>query len=124
MAFLSTATNLVPGVATTGEVYVRDLTGAVTYLASGNAHSLITGNVISYNHAISDNGQFVAFESSTNGSSIGGVIQRYDLQSGFTDMLYSNAVAAPIGYPLCRNLDMTPDGRFIAFVIYSNSNYS
>ena len=124
MAFLSTATNLVPGVATTGEVYVRDLTGAATYLASGNAHTLITSNVISYNQAISDNGQFVAFESSTNGSSVGGVIQRYHLQSGSTDIVYPNAAAIPTGYRLFPNLDMTPDGRFIAFVADARTRVS
>ena len=124
VAFLSTATNLVPGATTTGEVYVRDLTGAVTYLASGNAHTLISGNVISYNQAISDNGQFVAFESSTNGSSVGGVIQRYNLQSGSTDIVYPNAAAILTGYTCFRNLDMTPDGRFIAFVASTNSSQS
>ena len=36
-------------------------------------------------------------------------------------MVYSNAVTTPIGYPLFRNLDMTPDGRFIAFVANTNS---
>ena len=119
VAFLSTATNLVPGVTTTGEVYVRDLTGLATFLASTNAHAAFTNSpvpIVSYNHAISDNGRFVAFESSANGLSGGGIIQRYDLQTGFTDMVYSNAVATPIGYPLFHNLDMTPDGRFIAFV--------
>ena len=120
VAFLSTATNLVPGVTTVGEVYVRDLTGAATYLASGNAHTLIAGNAISYNQAISDDGQFVAFESSTNGSSTGGVIQRYHLQSGATDIVYSKAAAIQTGYASFRNLDMTPDGRFIAFVASTN----
>ena len=122
VAFLSTATNLVPGATTTGEVYVRDLTGGVTYLASGNAHTLIASNAISYNQAISDNGQFVAFESSTNGSSVGGIIQRYQLQSGFTDIVYPNAAAIQTGYTCFHNLDMTPDGRFIAFIAGTNNN--
>ncbi len=121
VAFLSTATNLVPGVTTVGEVYVRDLTGAATYLASGNAHTLIAINAISYNQAISDDGQFVAFESSTNGSSTGGVIQRYHVQSGATDVVYSKAAAIQTGYACSRNLDMTPDGRFIAFIASTNS---
>ena len=121
VAFLSTATNLVPGVTTVGEVYVRDLTGAVTYLASGNAHALIASNAISYNQAISDDGQFVAFESSTNGSSGSGVIQRYHLQSGSTDIVSPNAAAIQTGYACFRNLDMTPDGRFITFVASTNS---
>ena len=121
VAFLSTATNLVPGVTTVGEVYVRNLTGAATYLASGNAHTLIASNAISYNQAISDDGQFVAFESSTNGSSTGGVIQRYHVQSGATDVVCSKAAAIQTGYACSRNLDMTPDGRFIAFIASTNS---
>jgi Tol biopolymer transport system component/alpha-tubulin suppressor-like RCC1 family protein len=124
VAFLSTARGLVRGVTTTGEVYVRDLTGSATYLASTNAHAAFTNipvPIVSYNHAISDNGRFVAFESSINGSSGGGIIQRYDLQTGLTGMVYTNAVAGPIGYSLIRNLDMTPDGRFIAFVANTNS---
>jgi Tol biopolymer transport system component len=124
VAFLSTATNLVPGVITVGEVYVRDLTGGVTFLASTNAQIVFSGSPApaSCNHAISDNGQFVAFESFANlSSSTAGVIQRYNLQTSFTDVVYSNAVTAPTGYPLFRNLDMTPDGRFIAFVASTNS---
>jgi Tol biopolymer transport system component len=124
VAFLSTATNVVQGVTTAGEVYVRDLSGLATFLASTNAHAAFTNSsvpIVSYNHVISDNGRFVAFESSANGLSGGGIIQRYDLQTGFTDMVYSNAVATPIGYPLFHNLDMTPDGRFIAFVGSTNS---
>jgi Tol biopolymer transport system component len=124
VAFLSTATNLVPGVTTSGEVYVRDLTGAVTYLASGNAHTLITSNAISYNQAISDDGQFVAFESSTNGASGSGFIQRYHLQSGATDLVSSNAAAMQAGYASLRNLDMTPDGQFIVFVAGTNTSQS
>jgi Tol biopolymer transport system component len=129
VAFLSTATNLVPGVITVGEVYVRDLTGGVTVLASTNAQIVFSGSPApaSCNHAISDNGQFVAFESfapeifSRFSVTTNGVIQRYNLQTGFTDMVYSNAVTRPTGYPLFRNLDMTPDGRFIAFVASTNS---
>jgi len=124
VAFLSTATNLVPGVTNVSEVYVRDLTGGVTFLASTNAHIVFSSSVkpASCNHAISDNGQFVAFESFAHiSSSTVGVFQRYHLQTGFTDVVYSNVVTTPTGYPLCRNLDMTPDGRFIAFVASTNS---
>jgi len=129
VAFLSTATNLVPGVTTVGEVYVRDLTGGVTFLASTNAHTVFSGSVTpaSCNHTISDNGQFVAFESFASlsfPSSTAGIIQRYHLQTGFTDVVYSysNTVITPTGYPLVRDLDMTPDGRFIAFAVNSNDS--
>ena len=71
MAFYSTATNLVPGVTTTGEVYVRDLVASNTIWASANARALfqsVTGgtNEVSCNFSISTNGQFVAFEACTN----------------------------------------------------------
>ena len=135
VAFLSTATNLVTmgnpasWVTIVGDVYVRDLTGGVTFLASTNIHTVLQNqfysvSVISCNHAISDNDQFITFESFasfSSPSSTAGIIQRYHLQTGFTDMVYSNAVTTPIGYPLFRNLDMTPDGRFIAFVANTNS---
>jgi Tol biopolymer transport system component len=124
VAFLSTATNLVPGVTTIGEVYVRDLTGGVTFLASTNAHIVFSSSIkpASCNHTISDNGQFVAFESFAYTSlSTVGVVQRYHLQTGFTDVVYSNVVTTPTGYPIFRNLDMSPDGRFIAFVASTNS---
>jgi len=58
VAFYSTATNLVPGVVTAGEIYVRDVLGGTTIWASTNAHTLMqsvmgTSSAVSYNHAIS-----------------------------------------------------------------------
>ncbi len=76
----------------------------------------------SYNHAISDNGQFIAFETLTNASGGNGVIQRYNLQTGFTDIVCTNAIALQTS-PFFRDMDITPDGRFIAFVVNSN-NYT
>jgi Tol biopolymer transport system component len=129
VAYLSTATNLVPDGITSGEVYVRDLTGAVTFLTSTNAHVLFTNSSvlpISYNHAISDDGQFVAFESSPNSMSgtLPGAIQRCNLVNGFTDVICTNAVALQNGFALSRNLDMSPDGRFIACVVSTNNGAS
>ncbi len=113
VAFRSTATNLVYRSATiVNEIYVRDLVGGTTILASTNAHKLFSGTPNSYNQVISDNGQYVAFESSASGS---GVIQRYNLQTRSTDNIYSNAVAT-YAYNHFRSLDMTPDGRSVAFV--------
>jgi Tol biopolymer transport system component len=113
VVFRSTATNLVyRSAAIVNEIYVRDLVAGVTTLASTNAHNLFTGTPNSYNQIISDDGLFVAFESSL---SLTGVIQRYNLLRGLTDILYTNAVAT-YACNHFRSLDMTPDGRFITFV--------
>jgi Tol biopolymer transport system component len=105
-------------------IFVSDLVAGTTTLVSSNifiANCCFPSNP-SYNHAISDNGRFVAFESRTNYSGGGGVIQRYNLQTGFTDIVCTNAIPLQTS-PFFRDLDMTPDGRFIAFVVNSNFNY-
>jgi hypothetical protein len=124
VAFYSTATNLVHGVTTSGEIYVRDLIAGNTIWASTNAHAIfksVTGstNVVSCNYNISDDGQFVAFEACTNsptGSSALGVILRYGLQTGLTDIIYTNAHVPLFSFEKIHDLAMTPDGRFTAFV--------
>jgi WD40-like Beta Propeller Repeat len=124
VAFYSSATNLVPGVAVAGEVYVRDLLAGKTIWASTNARSLfksLTGktNVVSCNLSISDDGNYVAFESCTNPptvSSVHGIVLRYSLTTGLTDLVHTNAYVPLAGYEKIQNVDMTSDGRFIALV--------
>jgi Tol biopolymer transport system component len=115
VAFLSAATNLVPGVRTMGEIYVRDLVAEQTFVVSTNAHAVVLSSPppASYSPTISDDGRFVAFETSAGGS---GFIFRYDAQTGLTDRIFSNAVPATVGYRYFRGVDMTPDGRFITFI--------
>jgi Tol biopolymer transport system component len=129
VAFSSTATNLVPGVTTAGEIYVRDLTTAQTQWASVNARSIAysllgTSNVVSYCPSISSDGNFVAFETATNppSANANGLILRQNTQTGVTDIVGTNAnvISAPLGD--FHTLDMTPDGRFIAFVANVVSN--
>ena len=130
VAFYSTATNLVPGVTTTGEIYVRDLTAGNTIWASANARSIfqsMTGgtNEVSCNFSISTNGQFVAFEACTNlpsGVIPRGIILRYHVQGNFTDVICSNAPVPAESFEEIHNLDMTPDGRFVAFVATVGNN--
>ncbi len=130
VAFYSTATNLVPGVTTTGEVYIRDLTAGNTIWASANARSIfqsMTGgtNEVSCNFSISTNGQFVAFEACTNlpaGVIPRGIILRYHVQGNFTDVICSNAPVPAESFEEIHNLDMTPDGRFVAFVATVGNN--
>jgi hypothetical protein len=124
VVFYSTATNLVPGVATTGDIYVRDLVISNTVWASTNARAIFqatTGstNVVSCNYSISDDGQFVAFEACTNppsGSSTLGIVLRYHRSTGLTDTICTNAYVPSLPFQNIHNLAMTPDGRFIAFV--------
>jgi Tol biopolymer transport system component len=129
VAFQSTATNLVSGVTTTGDIYVRDLLGGTTRWASTYARAALqslqrSANAVCYNHALSADGQFVAYEASPSLGQSGasaGVILRYTMGSGLTDLVHTNAAVAAGAYEDIRRLDMTPDGRFIAFVANTNA---
>jgi hypothetical protein len=130
VAFFSTATNLVSGVKTAGEVYVRDLTAGTTIWASTNARVLAksvigSSNIVSCNLSISDDGNFVAFESCTNSptsTSARGIILRYSKQTGLTDVIHTNAAVPLTGFENIHSLDMTPDGRFVTFVANVTGN--
>ncbi len=132
VAFYSTATNLVPGVLTPGEIYVRDLVGGNTVWASTNARAIFKStiggsNVISCNYSISDDGRFVAFEVCTNpasGSSARGIILRYGLATGLTDIINTNACEQLFSPELIHDLALTPDGRFVAYVAGSSTSNS
>ena len=129
VAFYSTASNLVPGAVNSGDIYVRDLTSGTTTWASSYALTAVqlikaTSTVVAYNHVLSADGQYVAYEASTSplaGPASAGVILRYNVLSGITDLVCTNA-AVGSGLPEdIRSLDMTPDGRFIAFVGGTNT---
>jgi Tol biopolymer transport system component len=130
VAFYSTASNLVSGATTTGEVYVRDMVAGNTSWASVSARSIfqsVTGgtNEVSCNFSLSTNGQYVAFEVCTNpasGAAPSGIILRYDVPSNSIDVICTNA-AVPVGnFEDIHSLDMTPDGRFVAYVATVGSN--
>jgi hypothetical protein len=127
VAFYSTATNLIPGVVRGGELYVRDIVNSVTLLASTNARTAlftVTGNSnsISYNHAISADGKFVAFVVSPTTNQFSGIILRYSLDSGITDLVHTNALVFAGLREDMRTLDITPDGRFIVFLANTKTN--
>ena len=124
VVFYSTATNLIPGVIRAGGVYLRDLVGATTTLVTSNALSTDPasaglGVMPACNLRISDDGRFIAFITSTNGastSSSAGVVCRFDRETGLTDIIHTNP-AVPFRWAQnSHTLDMTPDGRRIAFV--------
>ena len=128
VAFYSTATNLVPGARAVGEIFVRDLFAGTTVWTSSNAlsklQSVTTGTkAVSFNHSISADGRFVAYEATTNTASIPsgrGIILRFDQQTGLTDLVFTNANVPALSFESARSLDMTSDGRFIAFVANTN----
>ncbi|HYG25045.1 MAG TPA: hypothetical protein VEH04_19935 [Verrucomicrobiae bacterium] len=121
VAFFSAATNLVPGSMLANDVYVRDLIAGSTAWASIHARQVSKGTVVaSFNPRISDDGKFVVFIASTN-ASIGflprkSAVLRHDLESGATTILHSNAYVSTQTYQSLNNLDMSPDGQFVAFV--------
>jgi len=124
VVFYSTATNLVPNVLTPNEIYVRDLVAGQTFWASTNARALAeavmgSSNIVCCNYSMSDDGQWVAFEACTNAAGTfgaSGLILRYSLQTGLTDVIYTNAHVPVLSYELIHDLSMSPDGRFVAFV--------
>ena len=131
VSFYSSATNVLPGVIIPGQVFVRDLSLNATIWASSNALPLFQSifgktNVISCNHRISADGNYVVFEACTNpptfgsGQSASALILRYGMQTGTTDLVSSNATVPDIQYEDINTLDITPDGRYVAFVVATN----
>ncbi len=121
VAFFSSATNLVPGIPQSGgEIYVRDLVEKTTIWASTNAWEALllfqnATNPVSFGHVISADGQFVAYEVSPSSWPSTGIVLRYSLEMGLTDIVSTNA-AILSGQPEdIQTLAMTPDGRFLAF---------
>jgi prepilin-type N-terminal cleavage/methylation domain-containing protein len=130
VAFYSTAANLVPGVTTTGAIYLRDRVDGTTAWASTDALTAVrtvspsTTQVVCYGHVLSTNGQFVAYQASVfplAGPVSAAVVLRYDRISGLTDVVSANAPAGCGAAEDVRSVDMTPDGRFIAFLGKTNS---
>lgn len=128
IAFSSTATNLVPGVQMVGDIYVHDrIAGTNIWASSGMRAALqsVTGqtNGICHNLALSSNGKFVAYQASRTSQPAGtysGIVLRYGLESGLTDLVHTNAPTSIPTATETRNLDITPEGGIIAFVANSN----
>jgi Tol biopolymer transport system component len=132
VAFRSSATNLVPGVRAGGDIYVRDLVAGVTYWASADARAEMaavpwlgnTNYAVMSHPMISWDGQYVVYRVSSGGGSAG-LILRYSLETGLTEVVYTNAfVVAATGSDEMRCMDMTPDGEFIAFMANASTSGS
>lgn len=128
VAFSSTATNLVPGVRTVGDIYVRDLSTGTTVWASRDMRAKlqsVTGktNGVCYNLALSADGRFLAYQASLSplpASNYSGIILRYGLETTVTDLVHTNVPTSIPAAEETRNLDLTPDGRRVAFVANTN----
>ena len=132
VAFYSTATNLAPGTTNVSEIYVRDVVAGTTAWASAYARTALQSPAnylnLSFGHSISADGQFVTYEAVRSflvtqpvqapiTTSPGrGVILRYNVGSGFSDIVSTNAAVPISAAEDASNPVMTPDGRFVAFL--------
>jgi hypothetical protein len=127
VAFYSTATNLVAGVTSVGDIYIRDLLAETTYWASRAARTWLqavfgTPNGVCFSPKMSTNGSFIAYEvSAASHANTAGVVLRYNLSSGQTDVVNTNANAPAGLYEDMRTIDLSPDGRFVASVANNGS---
>jgi Tol biopolymer transport system component len=128
VAFLSTASNLVAGVTNLADIYVRDILGGTSYWASSYARTALkaannTTAGICYGPVLSADGQFVAYQVSRTNNLYpwpGGLVLRYSVASGASDLLSTNATVVNGDYVGANPMDISGDGRFVAFV--SNTN--
>ena len=126
VVFYSTATNLLSGVTAANQIYVRDLVAGTTQWASSGAQDIVESalgqsNVVCFNHGISSDSTRIVYEASAPYGPVG-VILRYDLGTGTTTTISTNA-AVPVasGFQFISSVGITPDARQIAFVANGDS---
>ena len=125
VAFFSTAMGMVAGAGLSGEgeVYVRDLVDGSMTWASTDGLNIIqsvfgpaNGASLLFRHpGMSDDGRYIAFQGGTNGTGKT-VVLVFDQIAGTTSVVATNAMGA---FPTDDNRygpEITPDGRFIAYV--------
>ncbi len=108
------------------EVCVRDLAAETTLVASSGAAAALLSAMgstppFSFGHALSANGNYVALAVNPSNKTTTGLILRYSIASGLTDIVHTNALTLAWLRGDSREADMTPDGRFIAFLARTNS---
>ena len=103
----------------TQDVYVCDMTLTNVVCVSTNSHQYLSGGVPTcYGQEISQDGKYVAYQANASAfSPTTAFIFRHNLETGNEDLVSSNAFPAPATQPF----DMTPDGRFIAFIGKTNN---
>jgi Tol biopolymer transport system component len=125
VVFYSTATNLAPAPPTatnlgSGHLYLRDLSQTAITCVSEGAPSLVAGlaaatNVQCFNHVISDDGNWVAYQAAEWGATTGALL-RFNVTSQTTELIHTNALVPPGDYGEIADLASTPDGQMLAFV--------
>lgn len=127
LAFSSLATNLIAGLPgnTQSQVWLRDLDAQTIQMVSFNTAGTKGGNGGSSNPAISDDGRWVAFQSSAtdlvagfvdaNGSFSSDIYLK-DMLTGQTILVSKSAVTANAGGKFgSSNAIVSGDGRFVVF---------
>ncbi len=127
VAFYSAATNLVAGVTNASDIFIRDMVGATTTWASVYARAAArmvssASNAICFNHVMSADGQYLAYEVYPKSGGGRGVVLRYGLLTGLTDVISTNALYRASTSDVIENIAMTPDGRFVAFLANTNGS--
>lgn len=103
----------------TQDVYVCDIVASNTFCLSTNAHQFISGVPACYGQEISQDGKYVVYEANANVlSPTIAYIFRHNLETGTAEVVTSNAFPATGTQPL----DISPDGRFIAFIGKTNGH--
>ena len=123
VAFVSTATNLVPGVSGT-QIYLHDQqTGQTTLISKDNIVPPVPGNGVSAAPTISSDGQFIAFASlATNLVAGVGANQQIYIHdrlasvNGVTSLISKDTVTTTAGNGPSSAPTVSGDGRFVAFV--------
>ncbi len=118
VAFFSTAVGLVSSVTNGGELYVRDLLQGSTAWVSTNAHS-VNVSAVSANYVMSANGQWIAYQ--TTGGSPSGMVFRYNVLTGACDDISTNGAVVTSLDIESRKIDISADGRFVAFTLTNSS---
>lgn len=105
------------------QIFVRDLLAQTTLTVSTEALALVPSilgstNPCRFDYAISDDSKYVVFEASPIGSDAG-VVFRYGLANGNTELVYTNAAYLSDDD---RSLDLSSNGQIVVFVGNSNGS--
>lgn len=133
VVFSSSASGLVAGSTNRGDIYLHDRTGGTNRLISGEARTIgeaiwQTNSIVCYNHFINEQGNYIVFQASpamyTTNLGTSGLLLRYNIAAGTTEVIHTNVFVPRVRYEEIQNIDVTPDGRFVAFVANTNGVYA